>query len=156
MQRAFRQLDKDEEALAAMRDRRWMGVRRVRKAGLTITRLQTCTLWQRMRRKRICLGRIFPRSLYASCLLPSGLYRRPWNFPRSCYAHDTSSSRAVPPIRNWEITLPSPCPEDRAIFHFSSEHIIALHIRVQQENSCVPRAWQTACSGLRERWCSRA
>src|SRR5579864_1431048 len=57
-----------------------------------------------------------------SRLLPSGLYRRPWNSPRSCYICNKSSSRAIPPIRNWEITLPSPCPEDRTLFYFSSEY----------------------------------
>lgn len=48
-------------------------------------------------------------------LLPSGLYRRPWNFPRSGDACITS--RALPPIGNWECrNIPSPCPEDTPAF----------------------------------------
>ncbi len=48
-------------------------------------------------------------------LLPSGLYRRPWNLPRSGDACITS--RALPPIGNWECrNIPSPCPEDTPAF----------------------------------------
>ncbi len=61
------------------------------------------------------------RRCYLTCLLPSGLYRRPWNFPRSCLSKEwLAGSTADQELRKQLTCLPSPCPEDISVFNFDA------------------------------------
>lgn len=77
------------------------------------------------------------------CLLPSGLYRRPWNFPRSCRSNEqlagfTADQELETPIKD----APSPCPEDnKHSLSYAANSIADLTKRIQEPGS-VLSAWK--------------